>query len=76
MQARNKTFSPVCVGLEDDLGVTFTGKTYAVPDQFCAQLAVIVDGTVEYQRKAQCFIDPGLVGRIGQIDHRQASMPQ
>ena len=76
MQVLGTALSPLTVGFQDDLAVTVREEAVALLAQFGAQFTVVVDSPVENQDEVEFVVDHRLVGFFGEIDDRQATVPE
>ena len=71
-----RLFAPFTVGLEDHFGVAVGKEVIPLLLELGAQLGIVVDGAVEDQRQSQFLVHHRLVGALGEVDHRQAPVPE
>jgi hypothetical protein len=68
VEAFHTALAPGVVRLQDDLAVAFREERVAQLDELGAQLPVVVDRAVEYQRQLQRCVDHRLVGAGREVD--------
>jgi len=68
VEVRHAVFAPSMIGLEDHLAVAVGEEVIPHLLQFFAQLAVVVEGAVEYQRQMQRLVQHRLARAFREVD--------